>query len=75
MRGCFVFKPAATSTIVGHFKIAQGILQVLFKDSLWRSVVTIYNSLTVLLGKVYHVITSEDSCILTPEISFPRPQM
>lgn len=33
MRVCFVFRLAATSTLVEHFKTAQGILEVLFKDS------------------------------------------
>lgn len=55
MKVCFVFQLAATSTIVEHFKIAQDISQALFKDSLWQSVVAIYNSLTMFLGKVCHV--------------------
>lgn len=34
IRVCFVFHLAATSTIVEHFKTAQGVSQVLSKDSL-----------------------------------------
>lgn len=58
IRVWFVFQPAAASTIMEDFKTSEGILQVLFKDSLWYSVVAILNSLTMLPGKLYHVIMS-----------------
>jgi len=30
---CFVFQPAAASAVVEHFRTSEGLLQVLFKDS------------------------------------------